>query len=82
MAISGFTMETVQWGHADSRMPFCVDSISVFDGVDNLIAEIKENYQTRVVFRFDLAVQTGQLTFVLSNSSERIPVAVFGVEIK
>lgn len=75
-------METVQWGHYDDKMPFCVDSIAVYDEDSKLIAEVNGNYQTIVKIALKQTVKTSKLTLKLSNSSEEVPVSLFNILIK
>lgn len=75
-------METVQWGHYDDKMPFCVDSIAVYDEDSKLIAEVNGNYQTIVKIVLKQTVKTSKLTLKLSNSSEEVPVSLFNILIK
>ncbi|NDW08717.1 FAD-dependent oxidoreductase [Dysgonomonas sp. 520] len=67
-------MESVQWGHYDRKMPFCVDEIIVGN------KEIS-NYQTKVNIKFDSELETNKLTIELKNSSANVPVALFGIHI-
>jgi len=75
-------MESVQWGHFDNKMPFCVNDISIYDENRQLIATIKDNHQSRVSFRLEKPLETKQLTIELSNSSENVAVALFGVDVR
>ncbi len=74
-------MESVQWGHFDNRMPFCVDEILVYDENDNLLANVQKNHRTRIEINLVQEIQTNKLTLQLSNSSEHIPVSLFGLHI-
>ena len=75
-------METVQWGHYDTKMPFCVDGVKLYDGQSNLITEIKDNYQTLITIKLDKPISTNKLIFELSNSSVNVPVSVFSILMK
>jgi hypothetical protein len=75
-------MESVQWGHFDNRMPFCVDEISVFNEKNELLAQKTNNHQTRISFKFEEKICIKKLTIKLSNSSENVPVSLFGIHIK
>jgi len=74
-------MESVQWGHFDSRMPFCVDEVSVYDDNNLTIARIQNNHQSRIEFNLPTAINTKKLIFEVHNSSEHIPVSLFGINI-
>jgi len=75
-------MESVQWGHFDNRMPFCVDEISVFNEKNELLAQKTNNHQTRISFKFEEKICTRKLKINLSNSSENVPVSLFGIHVK
>jgi hypothetical protein len=75
-------MESVQWGHFDNRMPFCVDEISVFNEKNELLAQKTNNHQSRISFKFEEKIRTKKLKIKLSNSSENVPVSLFGIHIK
>lgn len=75
-------MESVQWGHFDDKMPFCVDEIEVFDGKKNLLAKIKNNHQTQIKIRFDKPISTAKLIVELKNSTSNVPAALFNISIK
>lgn len=74
-------METVQWGHYDSRIPFCVDCIIVLDDKDNIIAEIKENYRTRIEIELSSSVKTKKIVLKLVNSMPKMLVSLFYINI-
>jgi hypothetical protein len=75
-------MESVQWGHFDNRMPFCVDTISVYNESNELLAQKTDNHQTRISFKFDEKLIAKKLIVKVSNSSDNIPVSLFGIHIK
>lgn len=75
-------MESVQWGHFDNRMPFCVEDISIYDQDKQLVAEIKENHQSKIVVKLDKQLKTRQLIFNLSNTSVNVPVSLFGIDVR
>jgi len=75
-------MESVQWGHFDNKMPFCVDKVTVYDEKNNVIASIEDNHQTQIKFRLENTLSTDKIVFELSNSTERTPVAIFGIHVK
>ncbi len=75
-------MESVQWGHYDNRMPFCVDELSIYDENNTLLAQKTSNHQTRIEFNFDKEVLTSKLIIGVSNSSEKIPASLFGIHIQ
>jgi hypothetical protein len=74
-------MESVQWGHYDNRMPFCIDRITVCDANNRIIKEVTGNHQTIVRIVFDKAIQTDKIRLVLDNSDRRAAVALFGIRL-
>lgn len=72
-------MESVQWGHNDSKMPFCVDTVEVYAN-GSLIGSIEGNYQVQIKLGFD-NLSTDQLEIRLKNSSTASPVSLFNLQI-
>jgi hypothetical protein len=75
-------METVQWGHSDSKMPFCVDNIEIYDENNNLIANTKNNYKTIVKFKLNKSVETKNILIKLGNSTPKAPVSLFYIHVE
>lgn len=73
-------MESVQWGHHDRKMPFCVEFVEVTDGKEILVQQIG-NYQTKVEFRLSSEIVTNCLKLTLNNTGENIPVTLFGIQV-
>jgi len=71
-------MESVQWGHYDSKMPFCVDKVNV-SADDKCIVMIRDNHQTVLKIVCKERLFTDNLKIELNNSNHYIPVAVFGI---
>lgn len=72
-------MESVQWGHPDRGMPFCVKHYRVLDGQGNLLAEQKENHQTVNVIRLEKPVITDRIVIEFLGSHGSVPAALFQV---
>lgn len=68
-------MESIQWGHFDSKMPFCVDKVMVMD-------KEFDNYQTKLNIKFDSEIKTDKLIIQLTNSNKNVPIALFGIHIE
>lgn len=68
-------MESVQWGHWDSQMPFCVESIIVEE------SEVSNNYQTRLKVDFQNKIVLDQLKIKLKKVKQNIPSSLFGVQV-
>jgi hypothetical protein len=74
-------MESVQWGHHDSRMPFCVESVAVSDGKEVLVQQ-NGNFQTQLKLSFPAVVETDYLKLTFGNATENIPVSLFGIQVR
>lgn len=72
-------MESVQWGHHDNSMPFCVESVEVSCASDSLLETL--NFQTKVQLRFSVVIETDYLKLTLNNKAENTPVSLFGIQI-
>lgn len=72
-------MESVQWGHHDSKMPFCVESVEVSDGKKSLVQT--RNFQTKVQLRFPAVIETDYLKLTLGNATDNVPVSLFGIQV-
>jgi len=72
-------MESVQWGHADRAMPFCVKHYRLLDGEGRPLAEVADNHQTRNVIKLAEAAVTDRLTLEILESHGPVPAAVFRV---
>ncbi len=71
-------MESVQWGHHDAAMPFCVNRYRILDENNALIFECNENHQTRNTIHLKEPVITQQLTLEVVKT-HGAPAAVFDV---
>ncbi len=72
-------MESVQWGHPERAMPFCVKHYRVTDGAGNVIFEEKENHQTRNIIRLEKPVTTSALKIECVASNGVTPASIFSV---
>lgn len=72
-------MESVQWGHPERTMPFCVKHFRILDGRGELLAEVKENYQTRSVVVFENPVQTSEIILECFETNSSCPASLFRV---
>jgi hypothetical protein len=72
-------METVQWGHPDRAMPFCVKHYRVRDGQGNVVAECADNHQTRNVIKLASAIATDRLTIECLGTHSGAPAAILEV---
>lgn len=71
-------METVQMGHPEREIPFCVKDFDLIDDQGNVIYEGRNNHATRHAAEF-AAVETRRLT-VRVLSTHGAPAAVFKIQ--
>ena len=72
-------MESVQWGHYDNRMPFCIRSYKIMDSRGNTFICESDIYQTMRKVNLDLC--TSFLKISLEPSLSNVPVALFGISV-
>lgn len=74
-------METIQWNHPESDMPFCVREFSVLDEIGNEIYSTDGNYQTITDIELYKPMEMERVKFKFAQSDKNIPVSVFQIEI-
>ncbi len=72
-------METVQWGHPERVMPFCVKHYRIRDVQGRVLAECRDNHQTRNTVRFEPPVITDRLDIECWETQGGVPAALFEV---
>lgn len=75
-------METVQYGHPENEIPFCVSDIRVFDKSGNLLSEVRDNHKTIVDLVFPQSIKSDYLRFEFVRKNPDIPVSVFEIHVK
>ncbi|WP_068473286.1 FAD-dependent oxidoreductase [Saccharicrinis aurantiacus] len=72
-------METVQYGHPEDVVPFCVRNFTIktLDGV--VIKEVRGNYQTMNYIQIDEAIKTKGLIIEVEHPSKDVPASIFEV---
>ena len=78
---SDHPMETIQWGHPEDRMPYCIPDFEVYDGNGQCIAQVQDNFRTIRDIRFDAPVSTQKLQVKFTRKNSNIPLALFGIDI-
>ncbi|MEW2521504.1 FAD-dependent oxidoreductase [Actinacidiphila alni] len=71
-------MESVLWDHRERAVPFCVRDYTI-RAAGRVIAERRDNHQTRNVIVLDTPVTTDELTLELHASHGDVPPAVFEI---
>jgi hypothetical protein len=77
-------MESVQYGHPERVVPFCVRDVAIAavsreSGVEQEIAHVRDNYRTRQVFRLASPVTTKVLSLRLTPPNLNVPAPLFDV---
>ena len=72
-------MESVQMGHPEDIIPFCVQNYSIYDMDDNLLFEKTGNYQTINNVEFQSEIECTQLKIKLEHPLKNVPAALFEI---
>lgn len=75
-------METVQMGHSENVMPYCVRNYEITDTAGATLVKVENNYQALRRTVFENPIKTSELHIRLSAPSPRIPAALFHIIIK
>ena len=72
-------METVQRGHPESAMPFCVKRYRLTNGNGSVYAKVDDNHQTVNQIQFGETVETDKLRVEVLETHGDAPAAIFGM---
>ena len=72
-------MESVQWGHPERAMPFCIRQYCIRDSRGTVIAACEDNHQTRNVIRLPSPVNTDRLVIENLATQGGTPAAIFEI---
>lgn len=72
-------LESVQFGHPENVMPFCVRNYTILDDKGAVIYEKKGNYQTISSICLDKPITTKGLTIRLEHPSQHSPASLFQI---
>lgn len=75
-------MESVQMGHFENIIPFCVNRYKLIDDKGQIVYQKMDNYQTINNVFFDQCLETKSLRVEFENDSQNIPVSLFQIYIK
>lgn len=70
-------MESSQWGHPESVMPFCVRRFRILDEQGRIIHRCEDNHQTICRVEIDHPVTTRSLEVQLDHPSPDTPASIF-----
>ncbi|MDD4921958.1 MAG: FAD-dependent oxidoreductase, partial [Bacteroidales bacterium] len=76
------SMESVQMGHPERIMPFCVRNYVLKNDAGDIVYRKQGNYTTINSIKFDKALITSTLSIEVENPSENIPAAIFQVIVR
>jgi hypothetical protein len=72
-------MESVLMSHPEAVMPFCVRHFRIKDAAGNILAAIKDNYQSHCRIHLPQPITTNVLVIEMEHPSEHVPAALFAV---
>ena len=72
-------METVQYGHPEDIIPFCINTYKIFSLEGDLLFEKQGNYQTINTILLDNPLSTKGLRIVLEHPSKAVPASLFEI---
>ncbi len=72
-------METVQYGHPEDIIPFCINTYKIYSAEGDLLFEKQGNYQTINTILLDNPVSTKGLRVVLEHPSKVVPASLFEI---
>ena len=75
-------METVQMGHSENVMPYCVRECEISDAEGHTLASVKDNYQAIKCIKLPHPVETSKLHIRLAHPQHKVPATLFHVLIK
>ncbi len=70
-------MESVQHGHPEDVIPFCVREYRIRDEAGRIVAECRDNHQTRNTIVLPEPVTTRELILETAHPSDHVPAAIF-----
>lgn len=79
---SDHAMESVQFGHPECVVPFCVRHFAIADDEGREVVRCTENHRTIREFALAQPLSTRSLTLRLEHPSDRVPAALFQVYIE
>lgn len=75
-------METVQMGHYDNVMPYCVREYSISDDKGNVIAACSDNHLAVNTIKLAAPITSKALRISVKHPGEQVPASIFHIVIK
>jgi hypothetical protein len=72
-------MESVQMGHPENVIPFCIRKYKIEDDEGRTLYETMQNYQTINKIEWDTPVTTQSLKITMERASPHIPAAIYQI---
>ncbi|MDR2774397.1 MAG: hypothetical protein LBC19_06585 [Tannerella sp.] len=73
-------MESIQKGHPEDVVPFCVQHYKILDDQGRTVYEISDNHHSRNEILLETPLRTSSLTVQLFCTHENVPVSLFGLQ--
>lgn len=74
-------METIQWGHPEDRIPYCIQDFEILDENDHSITNMSGNFRSIQDIEFENTINTCVLKIKFVRKNQNIPLALFGLEV-
>jgi len=74
-------LESVQMGHPENIIPFCIQKYRIKDKNGKIIYERSGNYQTINFIKLEDKIKTGSITIELDNPQTNIPTSIYYINI-
>lgn len=74
-------LESVQMGHSENIIPFCVQNYRIKDQIGNIIYERIGNYQTINFIKLKEKIKTSSITIELDNPQTNIPASIYYINV-
>ena len=75
-------MESVQMGHSENVIPFCVRKYQIKDEYGNLLFRVDENYQTINTLKLSQTLITSKLIIEMEKSFKNVPVSLYQIVVR
>jgi hypothetical protein len=75
-------MESVQWGHPEDVVPFCVRHFKILNEDGETLAERTENHETIARVTFPAPLKTSSVIIELERCLDTVPISLFEVSIR
>ncbi len=77
-----YAMESVQMGHSENVIPFCVRKYQIKDEYGNLLFRVDENYQTINRLKLSQTLITSKLIIEMEKSFKNVPVSLYQIVVR